>query len=169
MDRLFINLKVLSKIQENQKLSSYQDELIIENDVNFLNSFVRWIYNDSRNRTLYRIQEIIRESVKCGDNAIKSIELNNNNKYDRNLSEEELREQLETREWEKKRDLELRMDNNEVLSRLIEEMTDSINGIKNLKKTYIEDVTLCSRFEIEIEMLERGIKKFEEYISNLNN
>lgn len=166
MDSLFINLKVLSKIQENNKLSLCKNELIIDSETNFLSSIYRWFYNESRDKTLIKIQEIIKESIKCGEYAIKSIELEKSNNG-KNLEEEELREQLKIKEWENIRNIELRMNNIEVLSRLVNEMSDAINGINNLKKTYIEDATLCARFQMGIEMLERGIKKFENYLTNL--
>jgi hypothetical protein len=171
LEKLFINLKVLSKLKTGQKLYVNGDVLSIEDiDINnVLKSLIRWWYSESRLETLKKVQEIVQDTIDCGIKAIESEELNKSIKnYDNgNLSKETLKKMTLIRNWEEIREKELHMDNKTLLQKLINQLEAVTNGIKNLEETYNEDVTLCSKLELEIELIERALSQFEDYLKNL--
>ena len=61
MDKILVDLKVLSKINQNGKLSTSSNSIHIEND-KIYTPIMRYIYGDSRLKTVEKIQELISNS-----------------------------------------------------------------------------------------------------------
>ena len=158
MDRLFINLKVLSKTEEGQKLYTKDEYLTLDDGTSYKQTIMRWIYGEDRVRTLDKIQEVVRNAIGCGQNAINSeLILRAHNEKDITVHE--------LREWEAERDKFAQMDNYNLLKSLSSEMKGALNGIRKLQSTYNDDKTLSSKLELEIELLERNIIKFSNFFS----
>ena len=62
MDRLFINLKVISQVQQGQKLLTTDDYLILDTGVSYRQVLTRWWMNETRDRTLKKIQDFVEKS-----------------------------------------------------------------------------------------------------------
>ena len=163
MDRLFINLKVLSQIQPGQKIYTDGDYLVLDEGISYRQKLSRWWLSETREKSLKKIQEIIRSAVYCGQNAINSQMMEN--------SDESwgVQQKVEVKQWEVSRDKYLQMDNLGLLNCLVREMEQSLTGLKNLKDTYKDDATLCAKMDLEIEMVERHIEKFNEFPQTKNS
>lgn len=129
LDLLFVNLKVLSKIEEKQKVYTERDELILDDGIAYKQIFLRWFYNENRKKTLYKIKEIIRDGISYGHDLI----------------------------------LPEHVVDVDAISFLIHELEGALEGIRKLKSTYVDDKTLTSKIEYEMELLDRNITKFKNF------
>lgn len=166
LERLFINLKVISKVKSGDKLYVNYNILLIEDPERPypVRAFSRWLYSESRDKTLNKIQSIIKDAIDCGRKAIESNDLDEDRNTYR-LSKEELSRRVYVRNWEDIRDNELHMGNNALLKNLIDQLSGVTLGIKELEKTYDQDMTLCSKLELELEVIERSKAEFQNYLA----
>jgi hypothetical protein len=58
------------------------------------------------------------------------------------------------------------MDNDVLLRSLINQLSRVTQGIRELEKTYAEDMTLCSKLELELELIDRASGEFVEYLES---
>lgn len=168
MDRLFINLKVLSKIEESQKLYTKDEYLMLDDGNSYKQMFTRWLHGEDRITTLNKIQEVVENAIGCGQNAINSellIQAKNSNKN----VDIAAAEKVKIRHWETERDKIIQIDNITLLKSLADAMDGALMGIKKLKDTYRDDKTLGSKLELEIELLERNVEKFRDFYNSLKN
>ena len=164
MDRLFINLKVLSELKPGQKLYTEGDYLVLDDGLSYKQIITRWWLNETREKTLKKIQEVIRSSIYCGQNAINSEimsfpEMSKGKGEDMRLSKK-----VEVRQWEMARDKYLQMDNRGLLRSLVRKMESSLVGLKNLKDTYKDDATICAKLDLESELVERQVERFSQFL-----
>lgn len=165
MDRLFINLKVISQVQQGQKLLTTDDYLILDTGVSYRQVLTRWWLNETRERTLKKIQEVIRSAIYCGQNAINSeLMLRQVSEDDSASSKPTISKKVEVRQWEQARDKYLQIDNMGLLALLSSELENSLIGLKNLKETYVDDATLRAKFDLEIQLIERHVEKFGGFV-----
>lgn len=129
LDLLFVNLKVLSKIEDKQKLYTERDELVLDDGIAYKQIVLRWFYNENRKKTLSKIKEIIRDGILYGE--------------DLTMCEE---------------------DKISKISFLVHELEGALSGIQKLKSTYVDDKTLSSKLEYEMELLDRNITKLKKEI-----
>lgn len=150
VDILFVNLKILGKIKtQGNKLYTSGDYLILDDGKNFKQIFYRWWNNEDRYKTLAKIKEVVRDGINFCQYSINSDVLLKNNP---NGVTEEIKD------W---------VNNNiMLLENLVQSLEQSIIGINTLKDTYKEDSTLCSKLELEIELLEKNIVNFKNYLKS---
>tara|TARA_B110000977_G_C10954169_1_gene445860 strand:+ start:542 stop:1054 length:513 start_codon:yes stop_codon:yes gene_type:complete len=123
IDETILNLKIISNIKENDKLITSKNIIEIDNPY-ILQGINRWYNNENRIITIKKLNEICENTFK-------------------------ITEYLITNEKEKKdKDNILKYNNNEIFQSLIIEMTNSINGIENLKNTYSKDILISSQLDI---------------------
>jgi len=173
MDKLFINLKVLSKIVEGQKLYTKEDYLILDDGTSYKQMVLRWWNREDRSTTLNKIQEVVENSIGCGQNAINSellIQAKNINQEESDNMRKNINpsEKVKIRHWENERDKFIQMDNISLLRSLSSGMDGALIGIRKLKSTYDDDKTLGSKLELEIELLERHVEIFRDFFNSLN-
>ncbi len=166
MDRLFINLKVISQVQKGQKLLTNDDYLILDMGTSYRQVITRWWMNETRERTLKKIQEVIRSAIYCGQNAINS-ETMVRKTMDDEKSSASVSKKVEVRQWEQSRDKYLQIDNTSLLELLCSELENSLLGMKNLKETYSDDATLCAKLDLEVQVVERHVEKFSKFLKTL--
>lgn len=152
---LMTNLKVLSKIKSGQKCKISNNMLVIDNN-NVSDSLKRFINGDSRYKTLEKIQDLIKLAIKLKNIFIECNIYDSKEEILNQLSESELNYRLMLKHWMKKGQ-ELNLNDNSFILKLDDLLKESIYGLKELKQTYIEDVTYCSKLDIEIELIERTI------------
>jgi hypothetical protein len=134
-DKLLINLKIISKIQKNGRISrSYDGIISLESDV-FYQSIKRFMLNDSRKQAIFEINSVITESIEMLNHIINSKHMN------KNFSQ--------TSEYIK---------NCENLNLILTEMERAKLGIENLKFTYQTDHNIASQIDILILKINTTIK-----------
>ena len=134
-DKLLINLKIISKIQKNGRITrSYDGIISLENDV-FYQSIKRFISSDSRKQAVFEINSVITECIDSLHNILNSKYMN------RNFSQND--------EYSK---------NCELISLLLKEMDLARGGIENLKFTYQNDQNITSQIDIIILKINTTLK-----------
>jgi len=134
-DKLLINLKIISKIQKNGRITrSYDGIISLENDV-FYQSIKRFISSDSRKQAVFEINSVITECIDSLHNILNSKYMN------KNFSQSD--------EYSK---------NCESISLLLKEMDLARGGIENLKFTYQNDQNIASQIDIIILKINTHLK-----------
>lgn len=124
-DKLLINLKIISKIQKNGRITrSYDGIISLENDV-FYQSIKRFISNDSRRQAIFEINSVITECIDVLTHILNSKYMNKN--Y---YSSEEFNK------------------NCELIDLLLVELGLAKVGVENLKFTYQNDQNIISQIDI---------------------
>ena len=126
-DKLLINLRILSKIQKNGRITKSNEGIInLENDT--LYKGIKWfIYNDSRKQSVFEINSIIDETSVTFQHLINSKYLNKSFQN--------------TAEYVKRI---------EVINLLLKELHEAKNGVENLRFTYRNDQNIISQIDIVI-------------------
>ena len=126
-DKLLINLRILSKIQKNGRITKSNEGIInLEND-RLYKGIKRFIYNDSRKQSVFEINSIIDETSVTFQHLINSKYLNKSFQN--------------TAEYVKRL---------EVINLLLKELHEARNGVENLRFTYRNDQNIISQIDIAI-------------------
>lgn len=141
-DKLFINLKILSKIQKNGRICRSYDGIISLENNSVYQSIKRFVSNDSRKQSISEINSIINECIDCLESLVNSKYMNKNN--------------CESSEYVKCC---------EDLSLLLNELESAKIGIENLKFTYKIDANVESQLDIVIVKINSVLK---DYMFKLN-
>jgi hypothetical protein len=134
-DNLLINLRIISKIQKNGRISRSYDGIVSLENETFYQSIKRFLSSDSRKQSVFEINSIINETSECINNIINSRYMNKLN--------------CNTDEYYKLcEDLEL----------VTIELESSKTGIDNLKFTYKNDPNISSQIDILILKIQSLLK-----------
>jgi len=133
IDQNILNLKILSKIKENDKLLTNNDLLEIDSP-HLLQAINRWYNNENRNITIEKLNSILEDTFLITENLL------NENKEKKNLEET----------------------NTQIFQNLILEMKNSLVGLENLKKTYSTDILISSQIDLLIGKLSTRIEKMNK-------
>lgn len=147
IDNLLLNLEIISRIKENDKLSN--QEKILEIDTRVGQFFRRWFTGDSRNRTLSRIEEIVELTIDVTQQLLEAEYDDSNRTFD---EKETLLRSFETNK-------------SEYFQKFSKNMADAIHGLNNLKKTYEYDEAIKSRIDMVIDKLTRRLGKITEKLA----
>jgi hypothetical protein len=147
-ENVCLNLKILSKVMSNDKLN-----ITLNGDFNISHStplqcLYRFIYNDSRNKTVHYIKLLIWNANEVSQNLMKSQFFHlEENKTDHQISEhEKVIHQLEV---------------------LLREMINSVDGINNLKITYADDISTRSLLELAIDNIQTQIAVIKKNLESI--
>lgn len=147
IDETILNLKILSNIKKNDKLITNTNILEIDNP-NILQGLNRWYYNENRELTVKKLNQICENTFKITDYILS-------NEKDKNITNQKN---------------VLQYNNNELFQLLIIEMTNSLNGLNNLKDTYVKDISISSQIDILKKKITMKIEKLNKLFSlNINN
>jgi hypothetical protein len=132
-DKLLINLKIISKIQKNGRISRSNDGIILLETSSFYKSLKRFISSDSRKQSLFEINSVILECIEVLHNLLNSKYMH----YQRH----------QTRSEQLKRNPEFikSIDN---VKLIITELENAKIGVENLKFTYRNDQNTVSQLDI---------------------
>ena len=136
IDENILNLKIISKIKENDKLLANKSLLEIDSP-HLLQSVNRWYNKENRNITIEKLNNILEGTFK-----ITKI--------------------LLEKEKDNKEEISLEDNNSQIFQTLILEMKNSLVGIENLKKTYSEDILVSSQLDLLIGKLSSRIEKMSK-------
>lgn len=142
-DKLFINLKILGKIQKNGRISRSSAGIIsLENESHkLIQSIKRYVTSDSRKQSVFEINSIINETIESLHSIINSKYMNKNF--------------CKTDEYYK---------NCENISLILEELKKAKVGVDNLKFTYTSDANVESQLDIIILKMSSTIKDVQHKI-----
>lgn len=134
-DKLLINLRILSKIQKNGRITKSNEGIINLESTSLYKGLKRFIYNDSRKQSVFEINSIIDETSMTFQHLLNSKFLNKNFQN--------------TPEYVKKI---------EVINLLLKELSEARNGVENLRFTYRSDQNIISQIDIVILKIDSIIK-----------
>lgn len=134
---LFINLKVIGKIEAEQKLNT-KDKFIGVDDSTWYQWVIRKYRGDSRENSISKINKIIEETKKITDNAFKDIHKNEKCTHLLNLTPLDF------------------------LKVLVEILKNTLNGLNNLRNTYNYDTKTSSQLEMNIIVIRKCIQEIEQ-------
>lgn len=139
LNRIFINLKIISNIKEFDKLTGLVENDIIEIDnAGITQPIRRWWYGRNRNETIDFLNKFISETFEIIDNTLSNeITGSSNNNF-------------------------FKESNHNILQRFLLELTNSIKGLQNLKITYSYDIKFKSQLDTVIEGIEFRVDKIKE-------
>jgi hypothetical protein len=145
-DKLFINLKILSKLQKNGRLSRSSDGIIALENGTFYEPIKRFVTSDSRKQTVFEVNSIINETIKAMEHIV-------NSKYSNKMY-------FKSNEYYK---------NCVNLSLILNELKLAKNGIDNLKFTYKSDINIGSQLDILIVKIDTTIKDMTHKLTFFQN
>ena len=144
LDHILINLKIISSIEINDKLTFKNKNLIIDSSSVF-QGVKRWWNSSDRHKSLIEIQNII-EKVK---EILK--QLNEELEFKKKLLSKPNKSSIS----DHKEEINLI---NEYITNFKAEMPNIINGLANLRTTYTNDTKCTSKIDYLIELVRNIIK-----------
>ena len=133
-DTILVNLKIISKINANDKLKVSNNSTSIEKE-SLMTWLSRWYNGDSREKTISFIKTVVTDAINITNDIMNSTYINNKTK--RTVYEEnEFTKSLNT------------------LFLVKNEMENCKTGILNLKKTYEMDIQIISQLEVIINKID---------------
>jgi len=136
IDENILNLKIISKIKENDKLLANKSLLEIDSP-HLFQSVNRWYNKENRNITIEKLNNILEGTFKITKIL---LEKEKGNKEEKSLED----------------------NNSQIFQTLILEMKNSLVGLENLKKTYSEDILVSSQLDLLISKLSSRIEKMSK-------
>tara|TARA_Y100001954_G_C15802741_1_gene601035 strand:+ start:1335 stop:1844 length:510 start_codon:yes stop_codon:yes gene_type:complete len=150
LEDILVELKVISKITENQKISTVNSSNIsIEKD-DFLQGTRRYLWNDSREKTTKTIDTIIDKAIEYSNSCINSTQLN---LYNITKSPSEHDRECHFREYTK-------------LKNLSTEINNTVKGIENLQRTYADDAIISSHLDVIIHKIQNCVSEIEKKLEH---
>jgi hypothetical protein len=132
IDYVFLNLKIISQLKDGQKLRvrKINDLDILDIDNRYIYKYFRGAYGDNRDNTMNVIKHIIDLAYNISDEILnEETEESNQNKN-------------------KKSPFDSDDDNTILFRKLVTEMENSLEGLKKLKLTYEDDISISSMLEL---------------------
>jgi hypothetical protein len=148
-DTILVNLKIISKINPNDKLKTHSNYTSIEKE-NFLTGFSRWYHGDSRDKSISFIKLVINDSINITNDIMNSTYINNKNKktiYEENEFTKSLN----------------------MLFLIKTELENSKLGLNNLKKTYDTDIQTISQIEVIINKIDSHLTIVERKLNEIKS
>jgi hypothetical protein len=126
-DKLLINLRILSKIQKNGRITKSIDGIINLEQMTLYKGIKRFLNNDSRKQSVYEINSIVDETQHIFEHLLNNKYMNKN--YSNTTDYLKIIESIRL---------------------LLKELNDAKQGIENLKFTYKTDENIVSQIDIII-------------------
>lgn len=148
MNNIFVNLKIISKVKPNDKIYLNNDNFIsIEYD-SFLQGILRYIFKNSRSKNINNLNNFYCVVYSYIDELLNSKYLTNNKECDH--QNENYINALNS------------------LKEINTYIKSSINGLENLKETYINDIVTISKLDIIISKIETYVNRIDTKLDLLN-
>ena len=153
-ENILTNLKILSSIKPNEKLTKTNNILVIDPPT-YIQGAYRWWNSDSRSDSMNEIENIIETSFSLIDeiytNELEGNTTNNNdNYYSKRIMPQTF----------------FQNENSARLQTFSIELTNSIKGLQNLKLTYGSDISVCSKIDVLIDKINKRINKITKLLTN---
>jgi len=142
IDEMLVNLKVISKIKKGDKLM-IEDDLLKIDDGGLFQGLARWYNSASRNETIDKINFVMEGVFTFIDKTLKDEVTHN---HDRNA------------------DSILKEDNSEILQKFLLHLSNDVEGLENLKITYLGDESANSKLNVIIDKIKVKIEKINQIL-----
>jgi len=143
VDEKLVNLKIISKIKKDDKLICSGDLLEIDDTQWMLQGLARWYSKASRKQTVDKINLVINDVFLFIDKTLK----------------DELTHTAATRS-----ENILREDNSEILQKFLLYLSNSVEGLENLKATYEGDESIISKLDVLIDKIKMKLDKMNKVL-----
>ena len=160
LDSLLLDLKIISKIEEGDKICvSENSNLSIDTNSTFMQTLTRWYNNDSRSATIDYIENTLNNTLFITNLILK-------NETEKQLSNKQKKQNLvqSISEMNIIENLHFKEGNSQLLKRFYLEMINATDGLKNLKITYQADISISSKIQLIIDKFTNRIKKIDELL-----
>jgi len=142
-EEILLNLKIISQIKENEKLSTNMEQLSI--DQSMCQFLTRAYYGNSRDTTLKMIDNVVTNALELTDKTLnQGLNNSDNVKKEKNILNEEP---------------------SHLLHRFLLQMSNAIKGLENLKVTYKDDVSVQSKLDLINEKMAMRIEKINKILT----
>tara|TARA_B100000795_G_C22799143_1_gene440891 strand:+ start:734 stop:1189 length:456 start_codon:yes stop_codon:yes gene_type:complete len=135
LENCLLNLKIISKIEENDKLITKEDILKIDKPEIF-QGIKRWFSKEKRDIAVERLNEIYKKSFDITDELLE-----NDGEIQNNILEDS---------------------NSQIFQKFIIQFTNSLYGIENLKKTYSKDIPMIAHLDMISTKLNTRLEKMNK-------
>ena len=154
VESILTNLKIISNLKPNDKLTIDDNILIIDRPY-YYQGVTRWWNQDSRTGTMLELEKIVNDTFNIIDNIYTSelqsktgTTVSNNYYYKRSIPESYFKNE-----------------NSQQLQSFSSELSNAIKGLQNLKLTYKNDISICSKIDVMIEKITIRIKKINSLLT----
>ena len=160
LDNVLLNLKIISNIKENDKISTAYDTIVIDSN-DLLQGTRRLVYTgDSREKSISIIDNLVKRILELTDDLFEKTE----------LAKHEVRINIEKPTYQSY------VDNTRERSPFVDEpiatfqnvtvhLTTAIQGLQNLKITYLGDATTTSKLDLILGKMQNRINKINKLMS----
>ena len=154
IESVLTNLKIVSNLKPNDKLTSANGILVIDTPY-YTQGVYRWWNQDSRTNTMTDLEDLVNKAFEIIDH-IYSSEIKNATGND-----------IENNYYYKhsQPDTYFKNENSQQLQNFSSELQNTIKGLQNLKITYKEDISICSKIDVMIEKIGIRIKKINQLLT----
>lgn len=143
IDEKLVNLKIISKIKKDDKLIC-TGELLEIDDTNKLSQWLaRWYNNASRKQTVDKINLVINDVFNFIDKTLKDELTHTKGARGENI---------------------LKEDNSEILQKFMLYLSNSIEGLENLRSTYKGDESITSKLDVLIDKVKVKLDKMNKIL-----
>jgi len=154
LESVLTNLKIISNVNPNDKLTFIDDMLIIDPPI-YTQGLIRWWRADSRIHSINEIEKLIQNTFCIIDN-IYSSEINNttNSNVENN--------------YYYKRSIPnnyFKTENSQQLQTFSNELTNAVKGLQHLKMTYQSDISICSKIDVMIDKINIRVNKINKLMT----
>ena len=153
LDKVLINLKVLSKVCEKGKITTVGGTNIALEAEKPLTPLYRYLNGDSRKKTVDTIQDVVTSATEISNSMLQHSCMS---LYER----KEQPTSFEINEYNKQY---------QQLKNLSAEMQNSLKGLSNLRVTYNGDANVVAQLEVISENVKRQIIEIESNLESKNN
>lgn len=143
IDEKLVNLKIISKIKRDDKLLASGDLLEIDDSQWLFKGLSRWYGKASRKQTLDKINNVINDVFAFIDSTLANELSHISDKKSSNI---------------------LKEDNSEILQKFLIHLNNAVEGLENLKNTYIDDESVISKLDVIIEKIQVKTDKMNKIL-----
>ena len=182
IDKILTNLKIISKIQQNNKFYMNKENFIIVETNNIIFSLYRLYNNIDRYKNIEDLIKIYNEIFLVltqllnynGDFYKYYLEFDNNINKKENINNKDNKEYKDNKDkWSKANNKHLKKDDNDESKTICKKiiglksgLINSIKGLNNLKIIYQHDVLVDSKIDIIINNINNNIILIKEKVEN---
>ena len=143
VDEKLVNLKIISRIKKDDKLICAGDLLEIDDSGKLLQGLARWYNKASRLQTIDKINYVINDVFVFIDKTLKDEVTHSRDKNADNI---------------------LKENNSEILQKFLIHLSNCIEGLENLKITYLGDESIISKLDVLIDKIKVKIDKMNKIL-----
>tara|TARA_B100001175_G_C19166514_1_gene475409 strand:- start:75 stop:581 length:507 start_codon:yes stop_codon:yes gene_type:complete len=147
IDTILYKLKIISHLKQGDKLYCYDDNIFIDNS--YIPSVSRYINNQNRTESMAFITDCIENVIYITDFIYRnelSVKKNIKEKETRNINNF------------------FKESNDKILKKFYIKLTNSIEGLNNLKLTYNDDLSIKTTIDLLIQKIQTRISKIDSIL-----